>query len=131
MFYWNLKVLLITSFLTGCSWLSPQTRAPAQPVEVVKIEIPAPVYHPVLPSKIKTMPVQWTVLTPEIMQEYVQDLEAGEAPVNVWYALTTKGYENLSQNMAEVQRYIRQVLNIVDYYKSLDDKQEETDGSTN
>ena len=55
------------------------------------------------------------------MKEYVTDLENGEAPVNVWYSLTTKGYENLSQNMAEVQRYIKQALNIIDYYKSLDE----------
>jgi len=44
--------------------------------------------------------------------------------------LTTKGYENLSQNMAEINRYIRQVLNIVDYYKSLDKSKEGADGST-
>tara|TARA_Y100001937_G_scaffold54883_1_gene75630 strand:+ start:818 stop:1087 length:270 start_codon:yes stop_codon:yes gene_type:complete len=88
------------------------------------------VYHPALPEKVNTLPVQWTVLTPDIMQEYVEDLEAGEAPVNVWYSLTTKGYENLSQNMAEINRYIRQVLNIVDYYKSLDKSKEGADGST-
>ena len=130
MFCQRLKTLLPLSFLAGCSWLSPHPSPPAQPVEVVRVEIPAPVYHPVLPEKVSTLPVEWTVLTPDIMQEYVEDLEAGEAPVNVWYALTTKGYENLSQNIAEVQRYIRQVLNIVDYYKSLDAKQEENDGST-
>ena len=130
MYYRVSKILLLTNFLAGCSWLSPKIDPPAQPVEIVKIEIPAPVYHPALPEKVNTLPVQWTVLTPDIMQEYVQDLEAGEAPVNVWYSLTTKGYENLSQNMAEINRYIRQVLNIVDYYKSLDKSKEGADGST-
>ena len=130
MYYRVSKKLLLTNFLAGCSWLSPKIDPPAQPVEIVKIEIPAPVYHPALPEKVNTLPVQWTVLTPDIMQEYVQDLEAGEAPVNVWYSLTTKGYENLSQNMAEINRYIRQVLNIVDYYKSLDKSKEGADGST-
>ena len=129
MYYPSWKILLLTSSLAGCSWLSPKIDPPAQPVEIVKVEIPAPVYHPTLPEKVSTLPVQWTILTPDIMKEYVEDLEAGEAPVNVWYSLTTKGYENLSQNMAEVQRYIRQVLNIVGYYKSLDKTQEDEDGT--
>ncbi|MGI9313057.1 MAG: hypothetical protein ACR2PN_00005, partial [Luminiphilus sp.] len=53
------------------------------------------------------------------MQEYLDDLEAGNAPTNAYYGLSTKGYENLSSNMAEIKRYIRQVLNIVEYYKNL------------
>ena len=117
-----MKTLLIISFscLAGCSLLTPQPPK-AAPVEIVRVEVPAPVYHPNLPEKVRTLPVEWTVLTPDLMKEYVTDLENGEAPVNVWYSLTTKGYENLSQNMAEVQRYIKQALNIIDYYKSLDE----------
>jgi predicted transcriptional regulator len=56
------------------------------------------------------------------MQAYLDDLSEGNAPTNVWYALTTKGYENLSINMAEVKRYLRQVISIVKYYKELDEE---------
>ena len=54
------------------------------------------------------------------MEEYLEDLKAGEAPVNAWYSLTTKGYENISNNMAHIQRYIRQVLSIIEYYRDVD-----------
>lgn len=118
--------LLTTSVLcVGCSWNSPPPQV--QPVKVVKVEVPAPVYHPVLPDKITPLEVEWTVLTPALMKEYVTDLDGGEAPVNVWYAVSTKGYENLSANMAEVKRYIKQMLNIVDYYKNLNSEKEEKD----
>ena len=59
------------------------------------------------------------------MQEYLEDLADGNAPTNAYYGLSTKGYENLSSNMAEVKRYIRQVLNIVQYYRNLDEELED------
>jgi predicted transcriptional regulator len=46
--------------------------------------------------------------------------------VNAYYGVSPKGYENLSSNMAELKRYIRQVLSIIEYYKELS---EDTDGS--
>ena len=59
------------------------------------------------------------------MEEYLIDLKAGEAPVTAWYSLTTKGYENLSTNMAEIKRYLRQVLSIVEYYRRLDKEEQD------
>ena len=56
------------------------------------------------------------------MQEYLDDLKDGKAPTNAWYALTTKGYENLSMNMAEVKRYLRQVISILKYYREIDNE---------
>ena len=60
-----------------------------------------------MPNRITSLPVEWTVLTPATMQEYLDDLNEGSAPSNAFYGLTSKGYENLSGNMAEVKRYIR------------------------
>ena len=59
------------------------------------------------------------------MEEYVEYLKKGEAPPQAWYSRTNKGYENLSGNMAEVQRYIRQVLSIIEYYRELDKETDE------
>ena len=82
-------------------------------VEVVTITIPAAVYHPPLPNRINTRAVEWRVLSPTIMDEYLTDLKEGNAPTNVYYGVSPAGYENLSINMAEIKRYIRQVLSIV------------------
>ena len=45
----------------GNGQYTPETKA----VEVVTITKPAAVYHPPLPNKINTKPVEWKVLTPE------------------------------------------------------------------
>ena len=124
----KLSLLLILLLVSGCSIFGSNRNSPEiAPVEVVTVVKKAPVYHPVLPDSINTVPVEWTVLNAELMQEYLNDYEEGNAPTNVWYSLTSKGYENLSFNMAEVKRYLRQVLNIVEYYKSLDEERDSSD----
>ena len=124
-----MKALLFLALLlvSGCSILGSSRDIPeVKPVEVVTVVKQAPTYHPPLPNQIDPVPVEWTVLNPELMQEYLDDLNEGNAPTNAWYALTTKGYENLSTNMAEVKRYLRQVLSILKYYRELDDQETET-----
>tara|TARA_R100000995_G_C3378155_1_gene74800 strand:- start:82 stop:498 length:417 start_codon:yes stop_codon:yes gene_type:complete len=123
----KLSLLLILLLISGCSIFGSSRDIPeVKPVEVVTVVKKAPTYHPPLPNEIDPVPVEWTVLNPELMQEYLDDLNEGNAPTNVWYALTTKGYENLSTNMADVKRYLRQVLSILKYYKELDEKEPET-----
>ena len=125
-----MKILIFLALLlvSGCSVLGAKRDIPqVKPVEVVTIVKEAPTYHPPLPNQIDPVPVEWTVLNPELMQEYLDDLNEGNAPTNVWYALTTKGYENLSTNMAEVKRYLRQTLNILKYYRELDKEEVKAD----
>jgi hypothetical protein len=124
-----MKILLLLALIlvSGCSILGSSRDIPeVKPVEVVTVVKQAPTYHPPLPNQIDPVPVEWTVLNPELMQEYLDDLNEGNAPTNVWYGLTTKGYENLSTNMAEIKRYLRQVLSILKYYRELDDQETET-----
>ena len=126
-----MKVLALV-LLVICSGCTTAFRPPeVRPVEVVTIEKPAPMYHPPLPPRIKSMPVEWKILTPDTMEEYLIDLKAGEAPVNAWYSLTTKGYENISNNMAQIQRYIKQVLSIVEYYQKYNKEDKEEKEVTN
>lgn len=126
----SLKKLLLTLILllaSGCSLIGGRDIPEVAPVEVVTIQKQAPVYHPPLPSPIQTVPVEWTILTPDRMEEYIEDLKKGEAPANVWYSLTTKGYENLSSNMAEIKRYLRQILSITNYYQEFDKQETKED----
>ena len=121
-------ILIVSLTLPACSILDRPDPVPqVNPVEVITIEKPAPVYHPPLPEQITFLPVEWKILTPALMEQYIADLKAGEAPVNVWYGLPTKGYENLSSNLADTKRYLRQILSIVDYYKNLHLEEQDED----
>jgi hypothetical protein len=99
--------------------------AKTKPVEVVNIEERPPMFHPPLPMEMQMVNFDWEILTPDIMKEYLQLIEEGKAPKQAYYALTTKDYENISNNMAEIRRYTRDILAIVEYYRSLDDEEED------
>ena len=62
-----LTSILLLIAVTGCSLL------PTKPVEVNTISLPAPMYHPPLPMEIQAVGVEWKVLTPEIMAEYLDN----------------------------------------------------------
>ena len=123
------KIILTASFaalMTSCSIIPSQTK----PVEVVTIAERMPMYHPPLPLEVQLVDVDWTVLTPELMEEYLQRIEAGEAPRSAYYALTTKEYENLSMNMAELKRYLKDTLHIIEFYREYEDDEDEENKQT-
>ena len=120
---WLLLINLL--LLSGCSTLGnlfggspavPEVR----PVEVITITEPAPMYHPPLPEGVSPSEVEWIVLNPSVMREYIENYDSGDAPAVAYYSLTSQAYENLSNNLADIRRYIRQSLNIIKYYRDND-----------
>lgn len=79
-------------------------------------------WHPPLPLEMSMLDVEFEVLTPELMKEYLKLVDEGKAPPIPYYALTTQQYQNLSLNMAEVKRYTNNILAIVKYYRDYDSK---------
>jgi len=124
------KLLIIPLLLiNGCSSFSlfgdrANQQPQVKPVEVVSVAKRAPIYHPPLPEHIESAPIEWRILSPDIMQAYLIAIEAGEEPRVAYYGLTSQSYENLSMTMGEITRYIEQILHIVGYYKELDEEEE-------
>jgi|TARA_R110002012_G_C11509382_1_gene598246 hypothetical protein len=117
------KLLLISVFfITGCSTYgnlfdkTPETKQ----VEIITVREPAPIYHPPLPENINPAEIKWKVLNPETMRTYIENYDTGDAPAVAYYGLTSQGYENLSNNIADIKRYIRQSLTIIKYYRDND-----------
>lgn len=96
-----------------------------EPVEVVRVAERPPIFHPPLPRELALVDVDWEILTPELMEQYLKDLEQGDAPEKAFYTLTSKEYENLSMNMAEFKRYLKNILAINKYYRDLDKDDED------
>ena len=124
------KLLILLPLINGCSTYSLMgemaNRQPqVKPVEVVSVAKRNPIYHPPLPEPIDTPPVEWVILNPDTMGEYIEKVEAGEEPRVAYYGLTSQGYENLSMTMGEITRYLEQILHIVDYYRDIDEDEEE------
>ena len=121
-----IKIVLIVSLAliaSGCSMI--QTKA--KPVAVTTIAKQQPMYHPPLPMEVQIDPVEWEIMTPERMEEYLANLEKGEAPKRAYYTLSSKEYEHLSMDMADITRYIKEVLGIIKFYRDYDKEDEEPD----
>ena len=86
----------------------------AKPIEKPELVLPNP-------EQINMKEVNWILLTPENFEEKVAELSKNGRPI-VFFALTDKGYENLSLNFNDIRSYIQQQKAIVaayeNYYKN-------------
>ena len=122
------KIALVVSLaivFAGCSMMQPKVK----PVSVTTIAERPPMYHPPLPMEIQVDPVDWEILTPDNMQVYLDNLKKGEAPRRAFYSLSSKEYENLSMDIADITRYIKEVLGIIRFYRDYDKEEEEEEPS--
>jgi hypothetical protein len=92
-----------------------------RPIAVKTIAEMPTIYDPPLPLELQLLDIDWTVFTPDLMAEYLQEVENGDAPRQAFYALTTKEYENLSMNTADQKRYLKEIIGIVKYYREIDE----------
>jgi len=118
-----MKIITIISLcflLANCSMLQS-----VKPVQVKTISERAPIYHPPLPYPMSLTEVDWQVMTPVTMQEYLDNLESGNATERAFYTLSSQEYQNLSMTMSEVTRYTRDILSIIKYYRELDKAEED------
>ena len=100
-----------------------------KPVSVTTIAKQQPMYHPPLPMEVQMDPVDWEILTPDSIQLYLDNLKKGEAPRRAFYSLSSKEYENLSMDMADITRYITEILGIIRFYRDYDKEDEEEEPS--
>ncbi len=120
------KTALIVSLAlltSGCSMMGERVK----PVSVTTIAERPPMYHPPLPMEVQMDPVEWEIMTPERMEEYLANLEKGEAPRRAYYTLSSKEYEHLSMDIADITRYIKEILGIVKFYRDYDKEDEESE----
>ena len=114
-------ILSLALVASGCSMIQPK----AKPVSVTTIAKQQPMYHPPLPMEVQMDPVDWEILTPDSIQLYLDNLKKGEAPRRAFYSLSSKEYENLSMDMADITRYITEILGIIRFYRDYDKEEEE------
>ena len=103
-------------FLTACG--SPEPEVPVRPPSYFP-----PINHIAAPRPVVMRNVDFYVVTPATYDEFVTRYtnENGEL---VYIAMSTQDYENLTFNLADLQRYIKQQKAVIVYYqKTIDDLQ--------
>ena len=74
-------------------------------------------FHPPSPEPVIMGQFRWKVLTPDIAEKWIEDTKTVQAPSQVWYSISPNNYEVLSNNIAELKRYIKQQKAIIEYYR--------------
>ena len=98
-------ILLSALVLAGCGAKTVDIKAdPVQPI----------VIHPPIPDQLQMREVKWTVFNREKIEQLLADFPDQEI---VLFALSAKGYENLSLNMGEVIRYLKEQKGVIIYYR--------------
>lgn len=99
-------VIFTMLFIAGCGGVK-DVDIKATPVQPVVI-------HPPIPDQLQMREVKWTVFNREKIEKLLADYPNQEI---VLFALSAKGYENLSLNMAEVIRYLKEQKGVIIYYR--------------
>ena len=120
----TLSLLLTTSLLiSGCSgiWSKPEKEVVVQ-TKILEKNIPIMPR----PKGVKLHDVKIYVVSPsENFEEFKKEFEAKNGG-DSYVAISIKDYENLSDNFAELRRYIEQQKAIIVYYeKAVKPKEEE------
>lgn len=97
--------MLALTTLSGCSSVRPEPTVRTVATEVVRPDPTPPLPDP---RPLDLLEVDWRVVTPETLPE-------GEG----WslIALDPQQYQNLSTNMAELLRYVREAKWLLRYYR--------------
>lgn len=103
----TLLIIPVTLLLTSCGLFTRNVEVTANSDDPIVI-------HPNPPDQVSLREVEWVVLNRERLEELLSENPNQEI---VLFALSAKGYENLSLNMQELLRYIQDQKNIILYYR--------------
>lgn len=111
----KLLPLFVVALLSGCSMFPKAPDVVTKPIIVEKPALVVP-----NPTPASQMPVEWIVLTQDNFESKMKEM-AAKGQSFVVFALTPDGYQNLSLNIAELRRYIKQqnavIATLKNYYE--------------
>jgi hypothetical protein len=92
--------------------------AGVKPIQIRTVEETTPIQHPNLPNPIKLQDIEWHVITEDNLDEFIQMLKDTKSHV-VFFAITPDNYEVMAYNLQDIRRYIKELKEIIVYYKSI------------
>lgn len=105
----SLLIVVLSSFLlVGCQG--------TKFLDIISAPAPIMIQHPPAPPSLIMLKVKWRVLNAEVLQAMLENGDDVQ-----FIALSPGGYENLSLNMSEIKRYIKQQKQVIIYYQKLTD----------
>ena len=79
-----------------------------------------------MPRAVDLKDPYWYVVSDKNLDEFLQRVEKEEGSV-VFFAMSVPDYELMAYNMQELKRYIKELKEVVVYYRTVTTKQGEED----
>lgn len=115
--------LLLLPLISGCTPFGSLFKAEKpKEIEIKTVEVPLPITHPTMPRPIDLKEPVWYVVSKQNLDEFLQRIEK-EAGTVVFFAMSPGDYELMAYNMQELRRYIREMNQIIVYYRTVTDGQ--------
>lgn len=114
----KLLALALVIFLMGCA---------GKEVPVLQVKtVPPVVIHPPLPTSVNLTPPKFFIITEtNCSTVFSQNSE------DAYFGVSSTGYQDLSQNVQELRRYILELQNLIVFYKKSLDYQQEAASTNN
>ena len=109
-----IALLSIVSISSGCSLL--QTKPEPIPVEIKTVQVRIPITQPSLPRPIDMKEPYWYVVSSKNIDEFLVNI-AKESGNMVFFAMSPADYELMAYNLQEIKRYVKELKEVVIYYK--------------
>ena len=115
-----MSVLLLSS----CALL----KNPPREVEIKTVPIQIKITQPVLPRAIDLKEPQWYVVSEKNLDEFLINIEK-ESGTMVFFAMSPGDYELMAYNLQEIKRYVKELKQVVVYYKKVTTVEEKENGN--
>lgn len=104
--------LITLTIISSCSLL------PTKQIEVSAKPIERQIAQPVLPREIDLKDPYWYVVSDKNLDEFLERVKKEQGQV-VFFAMSVPDYELMAYNTQELKRYIRELKEVVIYYRKV------------
>jgi len=102
---------------------------PTKTLEVSAKPIERTIAQPILPRELDLKEPYWYVVSEKNIDEFIARVEKDQGQL-VFFAMSVPDYELMAYNMQEIKRYIKDLKEVVIYYRRVTAPQTEVIGET-
>ena len=88
-------------------------------VEVISKPIEIDIVQPNLPRGLELREPYWYVVNEDNLDTFIEEVKDQSGGTVVFVAMTIADYENMAYNMQEVKRYVRELGEVIVYYRTV------------
>ena len=105
--------LLAILIQTSCSMFG------AREVEIISKPVEIEIIQPVLPRPLDLKEPRWYVVSEANIDTFLEDIAKESGGQMVFVAMSIQDYELMAYNMQEIKRYVRELGQVIVYYRNV------------